>query len=236
MPQIINPPVLTPQSPIISQELPVSDTRPAIETEKTKEPLNEINPNTSSQLLNTTKSQVPAFTSTDQKIPQFNSSLSIPQNSPELTNFQNSSIPAFQVINSQLSPQQQGFTSDPMKPFVLMPQVTALPSFSSQESIAVSTSQEPFATSVCSSQSATTQELTYQSSMPFSPQYSYSQYQPTDKGNTATATDVQSSKDLSNYFTVFQPQANASNSSSTIPMFSVKNFPQISPLAQPLGK
>lgn len=209
---------------------------PAVEPEKNKELLNEVNPSTSSPFLNNSNSQVPAFKSTEQQIPYFNSSASIPHFSPEITTFKNPTVPAFQVINSQFSPQQQGSSSDSMKPFILTPQVTTLPSFSSQESITVSTSQEPFVTSVCSSQSSATQELAYQSSIPFLPQSSYPQYHPTDVGNTATTRDEPNSKDLSNYFTMFQPQANSSNSSSTIPMFSVKNFPQISPLAQPLGK
>jgi hypothetical protein len=222
---------------MIKQELPVCDTSsPAIEPEKTQELLSEINPSTSSPFMNNTNSQVPAFTSTDQQIPHFNSSISIPHFSPETMTFKNPSVPAFQVINSQFSPNQQSSTSDSMKPFVLTPQVTTLPSFSSQESITVSTSQEVFVTSVCSSQSSTTQELAYQSSIPFLPQSSDSQYHPTDIGSTATTRDEPSSKDLSNYFTVFQSQANSSNSPSTIPMFSVKNFPQISTLAQPLGK
>jgi len=205
-----------------------------VEEEKPKEqpPLNESIQTTSTPFLNNTKSETPASSTTDQQIPY--SSNSLPYFPPQIPTFQNPSIPTFQVLNSQYSPQQLSSTSDAIKPYVLTPQVTRLPSFTSQESITIST-QEPSITSTSLAQTATVQELNNQSSNVFPPQSSYSQYHPTDIGGTTTVADVPSSKDISNYFTQFQTQVSQSNSSSTIPMFSVKNFPQMSPLAQPLG-
>jgi len=207
-----------------------------IEEEKSKEqpPLNESIQTTTTPFFNNTQSETPVSISTDQQIPYSSNSVPSPYFPPQITTFQNPSIPTFQVLNSQYSPQQLSSTSDTIKPYVLTPQVTRLPSFTSQESITVST-QEPSIISTSLAQTTTAQELNNQSSNVFPPQSSYSQYHPTDIGGTTTVADVQSSKDISNYFTQFQTQVSQSNSSSTIPMFSVKNFPQMSPLAQPLG-
>jgi len=183
--------------------------------------------------INDTKSETPASISTDQQIPYSSTSVPLPYFPPQITTLQNPSIPTFQVLNAQYSPQQLSSTSDTTKPYVLTPQVTRLPSFTSQESITISTQEQSITPSL--PQTATTQELNNQSSNVFPPQSSYSQYHPTDIGGTTTVADVPSSKDISNYFTQFQTQVSQSNSSSTIPMFSVKNFPQMSPLAQPLG-
>lgn len=238
MPEIINPPVITPQPPIISQDDSMPAISPTVEIDQTNTlPLNECNSNTSTQILNNTNSQASAFKSTDQQISYSSHSSYFP---PQITTFQNSSIPAFQVINSQYSSQNPGSTPETIKPFVLMPEVTTIPSFTLQESTNALISQDPCILPAVPStslpQSGTTQELTHQSSTVFQSQNNYSQYHPTDVGSTTTITDVQSSKEISNYFTQFQTQANSSNNSSSIPMFSVKNFPQISPLAQPLGK
>lgn len=200
--------------------------------------LNEFNSNTSTQTLNNTNSQESVFKPTDDQKSFSSNSTSVPYFSPQITTFHNASVPAFQVINPQYSPQQPGSTSETIKPFVLMPQVESLPSFTLQESNST-TSQESCilpSTLTSSPQSGTTQELTYQSTTTFPPQNSYSQYHPTNVGSTTTVTDVQNSKEINNYFTQFQTPVNPSNSSNTIPMFSVKNFPQISHLAQPLGK
>ncbi|CAI6361651.1 unnamed protein product [Macrosiphum euphorbiae] len=235
IPQVINPPVLTPQPPIIS-DLPESVNNSNVEEEKSKEqqPLNESIQTASTPFFNNTQSETPVSISTDQQIPYSSNSVPSPYFPPQISTFQNPSIPTFQVLNSQYSPQQLSSTSDTIKPYVLTPQVTRLPSFTSQESITIST-QEPSITSTSLAQTATAQEVNNQSSNVFPPQSSYSQYHPTDIGGTTTVADVASSKDISNYFTQFQTQVSQSNSSSTIPMFSVKNFPQMSPLAQPLG-
>uniref|UniRef100_A0A2S2NZX0 Golgi reassembly-stacking protein 2 n=1 Tax=Schizaphis graminum TaxID=13262 RepID=A0A2S2NZX0_SCHGA len=238
VPQVINPPVLTPQPPIIS-DLPVTVNNSTIDAEQFKEqlPLNESIQTTSIPFINNTKSEMPAIMPTDQQIPYSNNSAPLPYFPPQITTFQNSNIPTFQVLNSQYSPQQSGSTSETIKPYVLTPQVTKLPPFTSQESTTVSASEEQSSiTPVSLSETATIQELNNQSSNVFYPQSSYSpQSHPTDIGGTTTVADVQSSKDITNYFTQFQTQVSQSNSSSTIPMFSVKNFPQMSPLAQPLG-
>ncbi|XP_025194849.1 Golgi reassembly-stacking protein 2 [Melanaphis sacchari] len=235
VPQVINPPVLTPQPPIIS-DIPVTVNNSTIEAEKSNEPLNESNQTASIPFYNNPTSEIPVTTLTDQQIPYSSNSAPLPYFPPQITTFQNPSNPTFQVLNSQYSPQQLGSTSETIKPYVLTPQVTKLPPFTSQESTAISASQEPSSlTPVNLSETATVQELNNQSSNVFPPQNSYSQSHPTDIAVTTTVTDVQSSKDISNYFTQFQTQVSQSNSSSTIPMFSVKNFPQMSPLAQPLG-
>ncbi|KAL4091834.1 hypothetical protein QTP88_026455 [Uroleucon formosanum] len=234
IPQVINPPVLTPQPPIISDLLVSVNSN--VEEVKSKEqpPLNESIQTTSAPFFNNTKSEIPVSISTEQQIPYSSNSVPLPYFPPQITTFQNPSIPPFQVLNSQYSSQQLSSTSDTIKPYVMTPQVTRLPSFTSQESMTIST-QEPSITSTSLVHTATAQELNNQSSNVFPPQSSYSQYHPTDIGGTTTVTDVPSSKDISNYFTQFQTQVSQSNSSSTIPMFSVKNFPQMSPLAQPLG-
>jgi len=160
-------------------------------------------------------------------------SISIPHFPSQKSKVQNSSIPYFQLINSQYSPQTLCSTSEDIKPFGL-PQATTLPLFTSQESTTVCTLQEPATPPVYTSQLTTTQELTNHSSTEYPLQSSYSQYHSSDIGSTIT--NESNSKEINNYFTQFQTEVNPSNSSSTIPMFSVKNFPQMSPLAQPLGK
>lgn len=198
-------------------------------------PSNEINPNDSIQILNYTNSPVPTSISTDQQIPySIPSSVSGLYSSPQITTFQNPSVPTFQLMNSQYNPSQQSSISETIKPFVLMPQVTTLSSFTSPESTTIPTPQGICIPS-CSPQSVNNQELLSQSSAVF-PLQSYPQCHPTDIGGTTTIADLPKSKELSNYFSQFQTQINSSNNSSTIPMFSVKNFPQMSPLAQPLGK
>lgn len=205
----------------------MSENNATVEAEKAKEQLslNEINQTMSTPVLSNTESKMSALTPTNQQIPFL---------PPQITTFQNPSIPTFHVLNSEYSPQQQSSTSETIKPYVLTPQVTDIPSFMSQESTMVTTSQEPSKTSVSLSQSATTQELNNQPSNVFPQQNNYSQYHPTDIGGTTTVAEP-SSQDISHYFTQFQTQVTQSNSSSSIPMFSVKNFPQMSPLAQPLG-
>lgn len=195
----------------------------------------------STQILSNTKEQTSGFTSIDQRtMAPFNSSASVPYYPLSTTSMQNSSAPAFQIVNTQYSPPQLGSVSETVKPFVLTPHVTHLPSFTTQEQELknINASQEPTMTVVPPSQQpSTTHELTYQMSTTLLPQNSYSQYHhPSNTGGGITiATDVPSSKEISNYFTQYQTQSNPSNDSSTIPMFSVKNFPQMS-LAQPLGK
>lgn len=235
MPETIIPPVLTSQSPKIDQELSTSDIKSAIETEQIKEhlPLNEINPSESTQILNNTNSPVADSTSTVQQIPY-----SIPSVSghfpPQISTFQNPSVPAFQLMNSQYNTQQQTSISETIKPFVLTPQVTALLPFTS-ESTTIPTSQGLTIPSVLSLQSVNNQEMTYQS-LTVVPPHSYDQYRLTEVGGSTTIADVPKSKELNNYFSQFQTQPSSPNNSSTIPMFSVKNFPQMSSLAQPLGK
>lgn len=211
-----------------------------VEIDQTKEQphSNENNPSTETQILSNVNSQAPILMSTNQHIPYSSPSTSVPYIPPQIDMIQNPSVPAFQTINSQYSSLPPGTTSETIKPFVLMTQVTTLPSFTTQESTSISTPQELTITSSYPAQSDTSQVLTYQSSTSiFPPQSSYSQYHPTNVGGTTTTTDVSNSKEISNYFTQFQTQVSQStNNSSTIPMFSVKNFPQISPLAQPLGK
>lgn len=210
-----------------------------IEAKKSKEelPFNESIETTSTPLFDSAKSEIPATTPTDQQISYSSNSTPLSYFPPQITTFQKPSIPAFQALNSQYSPPQLVSTSETIKPYVLTPQVTKLPPFTPQDSTAVSESQEPSSiTSVSLSETATIQELNNQAPNVFPPQISYSLSHPTDIGGTTTVADVQSSKDISNYFTQFQTQVSQSNSSSTIPMFSVKNFPQMSPLAQPLGK
>ncbi|VVC28160.1 Hypothetical protein CINCED_3A020759 [Cinara cedri] len=229
VPEIIVPPVLTSQSPKVNQELPVSDINSSVEVEQLQS--NEINPSESTQILNNINSAVPVSTSTDQDISYSIPSVSVPYFSPQITTFQNST--AFQVMDSQYNSQQPTFTSETIKPIMLMPQVTTLSSLTLPESTYISTSQGSTIPSAHSLQSVNNQELTYQHTTVFPPQ-SYSQYHPTDLGGTTTISDVPKSKELSNYFSQFQTQVSSSNNSSTIPMFSVKNFPQMSPLAQPL--
>lgn len=184
--------------------------------------------------MNNKISPVPVSASTDQQIPYSIPSVSGPYISPQITSFQNPS--AFQVMNSQYNPQQQTSTSETIKPFVLMPQVTTLPLFTSPESSNISAAQGSTIPSAYSLQSANNQEFSYQSPTAFPPQ-SYSQHDNTTLGDTTTISDIPKSKELSNYFSPqIQTQVSSSNNSSTIPMFSVKNFPQMSPLAQPLGK
>jgi len=203
-----------------------------VEIEQTKEhpQLNENNLSTAAQHLNNTNSQ-PLTTSTVQQ-PFSNPSTSISYFPPQINTINNSSIP-MQSMNSQNIPQQLGTSSE--NSFLLMPQVTNLSTFTTQESTTVTTPQELVVTSVCPLQSGNTQESTYQTSV-IPAQNSHSQYFPTNVGGTTSTTDIHNSKEISNYFTQFQTQASQSNNSSTIPMFSVKNFPQVSPLAQPLGK
>lgn len=191
--------------------------------------------------MNNINQQASALTAGDQQIPYSNpvAPVNFPQ---QVTSLPNSSVPVptFQTINSQqYGLQQHTSTHETLKPYVLMPQVTTL--YTTQntapESTAVSTPEEPIMPlpSVSSPQSITTQASTYQPPV-FSPQNNYSQYHPTNVGGTTTVADIQNSKEISNYFTQFQNQVAPPNSISTIPMFSVKNFPQMSPLAQPLGK
>lgn len=229
VPQVINPPVLTPQPSTVCQENPLANSQVEIEQTKEQPQLNEKNLNIAAQYLNNTNSQPPT-TSTVQQ-PYSIPSTSISYFPPQINTIQNSSIP-MQLMNSQNIPQQLDTSSE--KPFLLMPQVTNLSTFTTQESTTFTTPQESVVTSACSFQSATTQESAYQSSV-ISVQNSHSQYFPTNVGGTTSATDKHNSKEISNYFTQFQTQASPSNNSSTIPMFSVKNFPQVSPLAQPLG-
>jgi len=206
-----------------------------IKTEQTKEQqqLNENNPNTMAQNLNNTNSQAPN-TLTDQEIPYSIPSTSISYFPPQINTIQNST-PVFQLTNSHYSPQQLSVTSE--KSFVLTPQLTNFSTFTTQESnTTISTSKEPVITSVCPLQSGTKQDSIHQSPIIFSAQNNLSQYLPINAGGTTNVTDVQNSKEISNYFTQFQTQASSSNNSNTIPMFSVKNFPQVSPLTQPLGK
>lgn len=237
MPQVINPPVLTPQPSIVNQELPVPvNSTSEVEQIKEQPPSNENNSNIPTQVLDNTNSQTSVFESTNQQLPYSSPSSSVPYFSPQITSFQNST-PAFHTTNCQYFPQQLEPTSDTMKPFVLTPHVTTLSSITSQESTSVSTSQVPVISTVCSPQTISAQEnITYQSPAAFPPQSIYSQYHPADIGGTTTIADVQTSKEISNYFPQIQTQANPTNNSSSIPMFSVKNFPQMSPLAQPLGK
>ncbi|XP_060876605.1 Golgi reassembly-stacking protein 2 isoform X2 [Metopolophium dirhodum] len=226
IPQVINPPVLTPQPPIIS-DLPVSVNNSNVEEEKSKEqpPLNESIQTTSTPFFNNTQSETPDSISTDQQIPYLSNSVPSPYFPPQITTFQNPSIPTFQVLNSQYSPQQLSSTSDTIKPYVLTPQVTRLPSFTTQESITIST-QEPSITSTSLAQTATAQELNNQSSNVFPSQSSYSQYHPTDIGGITTVADVPSSKDIRNNYSKMsdsqsqiippqpQPGINYSNESS----------------------
>ncbi|XP_060853041.1 Golgi reassembly-stacking protein 2 isoform X4 [Rhopalosiphum padi] len=187
VPQVINPPVLTPQPPIIS-DLPVTVNNSTIEAEQFKEqlPLNESIQTTSIPFINNTKSEMPAITPTDQQIPYSSNSAPLPYFPPQITTFQNPNIPTFQVLNSQYSPQQPGSTSETIKPYVLTPQVTKLPPFTSQESTTVSASEE---------QSSITPSS-------YSPQS-----HPTDIGGTTTVADVQSSKDIrNNYLKMSDPQ------------------------------
>lgn len=141
-------------------------------------------------------------------------------------------------MNSHYNPQKISSTYETIKPIVLVPQVTTSPSFISEEFITNSISHEASLTSTSPTQTATSEELNNQkkTSTMISPHSSYSQDHCTNVLGTTTKADEPNSKDISNYFTQFQTQASPSNNSSTIPMFSVKNFPQMSPLAQPLGK
>lgn len=204
----------------------------SVEVEETKENLltNENSSNTSTMLLNNTSCEAPSLMSTEQQIPFCSSPpVSAPYFPPKISTIQNPSIPAFKKLNSELNS-----TSETTKPFILMPQVTTLASVTSQESTIISTSQEPAISSVCS-QPSNIQGLTNQPTVT-PPLMNYSEYHPTNVGSTAKIANIPSSKETSNYFTQFQTQVSPSNNSSTIPMFSVKNFPQMSPLAQPLGK
>lgn len=221
VPQSIDPPLLTPQPPIVSQEIPVSVNN-SVEVEQNKEDpeSNKINSSLPPQIQCSTDTQTPVLTTTEQQMPYSNPSASVPYFSSATTTTQNSPVPAFQVINSQYNPQLSTFET--VKPFGIIPQVTPLQSFTTQ---GLTTFQEP------SSQLSSTQELSDQSTSIIT--QSGSQCYPTDV--KCTTSDVSSSKEISNYFTQYQNQANPLNSS-TIPMFSVKNFPQMSPLAQPLGK
>lgn len=208
---------------------------PAVEVEQTKEQLSNdiINASVSTLPLNSTISQAPVFTTSDQQVPYSTFSTSVPYfSSPPV---QSSTTHAFHVMNSQYNPNNQlDSTSGVIKPFILTPHVTALPSFTSQESTIVSPTQEPVVSTVSTFQS-NTQELPNHLPI-YSSQNNYSQHHPVDIGGTTTVADIQSSKEISNYFTQFQIQDNSPNDSSTIPMFPVKSFPQMSPLAQPLGK
>ena len=185
---------MTPQPPIIS-DLPVSIDNSTAETEKSMEqpPLNESIQTTSTTFFNNTKSETPPSLPSDQQIPYSSNSVSLPYFPPQITTIQNSSNPTFQVLNSQYSPQQLSNTSE-AKPYVLTPQITKLPSFTSQESTTIST-QEPSIIPMSLPQTVTTQELNDQSSNIFPPQSNYSQYHPTDVGGTTTLGDVPSSKE-----------------------------------------
>jgi hypothetical protein len=233
VPQVIIPPVLTSQPPITNHEhcLPIINPIDVVQV-KEQPQLNEVNPNILTHNLSNINSTTSNFTPTNQMYST--PSISIPHFPLQKPKVQNSSIPDFQVINSQYSPQQLSSTSEDIKPFGL-PQATTLSPFTSQESTTVCTLQEPATPPVYSSQLTTTQELTNHSSTEYPLQSSYSQYHSSDIGSTTTITDVSNCKEINNYFTQFQTEVNPSNSSSTIPMFSVKNFPQMSPLAQPLG-
>lgn len=241
VPHTINPPVLTPQSPVINPDNLSPAVSPSVEVEQTKEqPMsNDSNQSAPTQILNSINQQESSLTAGDQQIPY--SSPGLPVNFPQqVTSLPNSSVPvsAFQTVNSQqYGHQQHTSTHETLKPYVLSPQVTTLytTQLTESESTAVSTPEELTMPSVGSPQSVTTQASTYQSPV-FPPQNNYSQYHPTNVGGTTTVADIPNSKEISNYFTQFQNQVAPSNSISTIPMFSVKNFPQMSPLAQPLGK
>jgi len=195
----------------------------------------------STQALNNTKEETSGFTSIDQPTPlTFNPSASVPYYSPPTTSMQNPSVPAFQIVNTQYSSPQLGSISETVKPFVLTPRATPFSSFNTQEQELknINVSQESTMSVAPPSQQPSTHELTFQMSTTFPPQNSFSQYHhPSNTvGGITIATDVSSPKEISNYFTQYQTQSNPSHVSSTIPMFSVKNFPQVSPLAQPLGK
>lgn len=194
----------------------------------------------STQDLCNTKNQASAFTSADQQtLPIFNPNVSVSYYPMPTTLMQPPLKPAFQKVNPQYSSQQLESTSETIKPFMLMPHVTPLPLFTTKEQESKNINMLPTTPVVYSTQlSSTTQELTNTITSAFSPQNSYSQYHHSTniRGDSTNASSVQNSKEISNYFTHHQTQTNTSNVSSTIPMFSVKNFPQISPLAQPLGK
>lgn len=125
-----------------------------------------------------------------------------------------------------------------MKHIDFVPQVTNSSSFTSQEFTTNSIPHESSLTSTSPSQTASSVELNNQktSSVTFLPHSSYSKDHSTNVEGSATNADEPNLKDTNNYFTQFQTQVSPSSNSSTIPMFSVKNFPQMSPLAQPLGK
>lgn len=237
MPQTIDPPILTPQSPV-SQEAtePVSS---LIEDEQIKEQPQsyEINASTSTQVPSITNSQALAFVSSDQQIPYSNSSAPL-HYSFQTAKIQNSSAFALPLMNPECSSQHlNSIPPETIKPMVLMPQMTHLPSFTTQELNTVNTTDEPTMLTKCPSQQSTTVESTYPVLNVYSSQDSCSQYYPSGVGANTTITDVPCSKEISNYFNQVQTQNKSSNTStSTIPMFSVKNFPQMSPLAQPIGK
>lgn len=236
MPQTIDPPILTPQSPV-SQE-PIEPVSSLIEDEQKKEQPQsyEINANISTQVSSITSSQALAFISSDQQIPCSNSSAPL-YNPLQTVTIQNSSASALPLMNPEYSSQHLNTTPETIKPVVLMPQMTHLPSFTTQKLTTVNTTHDPTMSTKCpSQQSATANESTYPVLNVYSSQDSCSQYYPTDDGANRTITDLPRSKEISNYFNQVQTQNNSSNTSSTIPMFSVKNFPQMSPLAQPIGK
>lgn len=164
--------------------------------------------------------------------------MSIPYFPSPATIFQNSSTPAFPVTNPHYNSQKLGSTNETMKHIVMVPQVTSSPSFTSQEFTTNSIPHESLLTSTSPSQTTTSAEFNNQekSTLIFLPHSSYSKDHSNNSESTATKADEPNSKDAINYFTQFQTQVSPSSNSSTIPMFSVKNFPQMSPLAQPLGK
>lgn len=236
MPQTIDPPILTPQSPVCQE--PIEPVSSLIEDEQKKVQLQsyEINANASAQVSSITGSQVPAFISSDQQIPYSNSSTPL-YNSLQTATIQNNSASALPLMNLECSSQHLNSTAETIKPVVLMPQMTHLPSFTTQELTTVNTTHDPTMSTKCpSQQSSTADKSTYPALNVYSSQDSSSQYYPTDVGANRTITDLPRSKDISNYFNQVQTHNNSSNTSSTIPMFSVKNFPQMSPLAQPIGK
>lgn len=236
MPQTIDPPILTMQSPV-SQE-PIEPVSSLIEDEQKKEQPQsyEINAIASTQLPSITSSQAPAFISSDQQIPYPNSSAPL-YNSLQTATILNSSASVFPLMNPECSSQHLNSTPETIKPVVLMPQMTHLPSFTTQELTTVNTTHDPNMSTKChSQQSSTADESSHPVLNVYSSQDSCSQYYPTDVGANRTITDLPRSKEISNYFNQVQTQNNSSNTSSTIPMFSVKNFPQMSPLAQPIGK
>ncbi|XP_050532528.1 Golgi reassembly-stacking protein 2 isoform X2 [Daktulosphaira vitifoliae] len=223
VPQTINPPVLTPQSennhltsestvgPYQDQKITVVNNLSSSMT-----PINiNINSEGSKGLPQDQQVTLSDTISATSQVPTF----------------QNHSISNTQLSTSQYYMHQQGPIPELMKPYVLTPEVKVLSQYTSENSVPTIT-QNVMTSPISSTQS---NQITNDQ---YAPQNNHVLFNTNNSISNDSLSTMEpqdkNSKSISNYFTQ-NPQQTFQNNSDTIPMFSVKNFPQMSPLTQPLG-